>query len=165
MSSRRQKLLARVNWYLQSSSKHITELITGRKSYDKSGRYRQVSLYHRDGKGWSACFRNALIDVILTIIKKCLFYYLYIIFNTSMPTQQDNEYKNFIPLFFILGYFYLLPNMHTWYTASIQPFNNPLWTLAQHGCWPVGLVPIWLQGTCNNPDGVRWSTHLRNVLT
>ena len=45
MSSRRQKLLARVNWYLQSSLKHITELITGNKFYYRGGRYRQVSLY------------------------------------------------------------------------------------------------------------------------
>ena len=45
MSSRRQILLARVNWYLQSLLKHITELITGNKSYDRGGRYRQVSLY------------------------------------------------------------------------------------------------------------------------
>ena len=47
MSSRRQKLLARVNWCLQSSLKHITELITGDKSYYRDGRYRQVSLYFR----------------------------------------------------------------------------------------------------------------------
>ena len=45
MSSRRQKLLERVNWYLQSSLKHITELFTGNKSYYRGGRYRQVSLY------------------------------------------------------------------------------------------------------------------------
>ena len=45
MSPRRQKLLATVNWYLQSSLKHITELIIGRKSYNRSGRYRKVSLY------------------------------------------------------------------------------------------------------------------------
>ena len=44
-SSRRQKLLARVNGYLQSSLKRITELITGNKSYYRAGRYRQVSLY------------------------------------------------------------------------------------------------------------------------
>ena len=45
MSSRRQKLLARANWYLQFSLKHITELITGNKSYYRGGRYKQVSLY------------------------------------------------------------------------------------------------------------------------
>ena len=45
MSSRRQKLLARVNWYLQSSLKPIIELITGNKYYYRGGRYRQVSLY------------------------------------------------------------------------------------------------------------------------
>ena len=45
MSSRRQTLLARVNWYLQSSLKHITELITGNKPYYRGGRYKQVSLY------------------------------------------------------------------------------------------------------------------------
>ena len=46
MSSRKQKLLRRVNWYLRSSSKHITEWITGNISYYRGGRYRQVSLYH-----------------------------------------------------------------------------------------------------------------------
>ena len=46
MSSRRHKLLARVNWYNQSSLKHITELITDNKYYYRGGRYRQVSLYH-----------------------------------------------------------------------------------------------------------------------
>ena len=45
MSSRRQKLLARVNWYLQSSLNPIIELITGNKYYNRGGRYRQVSLY------------------------------------------------------------------------------------------------------------------------
>ena len=45
MSSTRQTLLARVNCCLQSSLKHITELITGNKSYYRGGRYRQVSLY------------------------------------------------------------------------------------------------------------------------
>ena len=44
MSSRRQTLLAWVNWYLWSSLKHITENITGNKTYYKGGRYRQVSL-------------------------------------------------------------------------------------------------------------------------
>ena len=39
-------ILARVNWYLQSSLKHITELITGNKSCKRGGRYRQVSLYN-----------------------------------------------------------------------------------------------------------------------
>ena len=38
-------MLARVNWYLQSSLKHITEQITGNKFYYRGGRYRQVSLY------------------------------------------------------------------------------------------------------------------------
>ena len=38
-------MLVRVNWYIQSSLKHITELITGNKSYYRGGRYRQVSLY------------------------------------------------------------------------------------------------------------------------
>ena len=45
MSSRRQELLSRVNWYPQSSIKHITELITDNKFYHRGGRYRQVSLY------------------------------------------------------------------------------------------------------------------------
>ena len=45
MSSRRQGLSARVNWYLQSSLKHITELITGNESLYRGGRFRQVPLY------------------------------------------------------------------------------------------------------------------------
>ena len=49
MSSRRQTLLARVNWYLNSSLKHITELITGNKFYFRVGCYRQVSLYFTNG--------------------------------------------------------------------------------------------------------------------
>ena len=44
MSSRGQKLLARVNWYFRSSLKHITEYITGNRFYYRGGRYRQVSL-------------------------------------------------------------------------------------------------------------------------
>ena len=51
MSSRRQTLLARVNWYLQYSLKHITEFITGDKSYYRGGRYRQVSLYKGHKRG------------------------------------------------------------------------------------------------------------------
>ena len=46
MSPRRQKLLAKVNWYLQLSLKHITEKITGNRFYHRGGRYRQVSLYY-----------------------------------------------------------------------------------------------------------------------
>ena len=38
-------MLARVHRYLQSSLKHIAELITGIESYYRGGRYRQVSLY------------------------------------------------------------------------------------------------------------------------
>ena len=46
MSSRRQKLLTRVIWYLQSSLKHIAEEITGNKFYKRGGRYRQVSFQY-----------------------------------------------------------------------------------------------------------------------
>ena len=45
MSSRRQRLLVRVNWYLQSSLKHITEEITYNRFYYRGGRYGRVSLY------------------------------------------------------------------------------------------------------------------------
>ena len=45
MSSRRQNSLTRANRYLQSSLKHITELITCNKFHYRGGRYRQVSLY------------------------------------------------------------------------------------------------------------------------
>ena len=52
MSSRRQKLWTRVNWYLQLSLKHITEYITGDKFYNGGGRYRQVSLYYTHFTEW-----------------------------------------------------------------------------------------------------------------
>ena len=45
ISSRRQKLLARVNSYLQSGLKHITDQITTNEFYYRGARYRQVSLY------------------------------------------------------------------------------------------------------------------------
>ena len=45
MSSRRQILLARVNWCLQSSFKRITVSIPCNRFYHRGGRYRQVSLY------------------------------------------------------------------------------------------------------------------------
>ena len=60
MSSRRQKLLARVNWYHQFSLKHITELITGNESYYRGGRYRQVSLYF-SCCGWAG-YQSAIIS-------------------------------------------------------------------------------------------------------
>ena len=39
-------MLARVKWMPLVFIKHITELITGNKSYYRGGRYRQVSLYN-----------------------------------------------------------------------------------------------------------------------
>ena len=53
MSSKRQKLLTRVNMYLQWPLKHITEEITGTKFYYRGGRYRQVSLYCLNQTAWS----------------------------------------------------------------------------------------------------------------
>ena len=60
MSSRRPKLLARVNWYLQSSLKQLTEYITGNRLYYRGGRYRQVSLYLN--QWWS----NPLIHICVS---------------------------------------------------------------------------------------------------
>ena len=55
------QLFARVNWYLQSSLKHITELIAGIKFYYRGGRYRQVSLYQQQNA--TACELCLLIGV------------------------------------------------------------------------------------------------------
>ena len=44
MSSRRQKFLTRVNWYLQSSLNTLLNKSQVNKFYYKGGRYRQVSL-------------------------------------------------------------------------------------------------------------------------
>ena len=38
-------IVTKVNWYLQSSLKHITEWITGNAIYFRGDRYRQVSLH------------------------------------------------------------------------------------------------------------------------
>ena len=54
--------------------------------------------------------------------------------------------------------------MYSWYSAYIWHINNPLLTLIQHGCWPVGLAPVWVQETGNNPDDVMLSTRFSNVL-
>ena len=40
MSSIREKLLARINWYRQYSLKYITDYITGNEFYYRGGRYR-----------------------------------------------------------------------------------------------------------------------------
>ena len=73
MSSRRQELLVRVNWYIQSSLKHITELITGNKSYDRGGHYRQVTLYHKDNG-------NVLYGYLLLLIS----------YDRSFPASRMN---------------------------------------------------------------------------
>ena len=42
----------------------------------------------------------ALINIMIIIINKCLFYYLYIVFKTSTQIEWGNEYKkNMTPLF------------------------------------------------------------------
>ena len=43
----------------------------------------------------------ALINIIIIIINKCLFYYPYIIFQTSTPIEWRNEYKNLDTVIFI----------------------------------------------------------------
>ena len=69
---------------------------------DRAQIWYQSICYYCDDVGWSACFRNALINVMIIIVNKCLFYYLYIVFNASTPIECGNEYKK------------------TW-----QQFNNP----------------------------------------
>ena len=69
MSSKRQKLLARINWYLQSSLKRITQLITGIKYYYRGNRFRQVSLYYNiDGL---AQMRGNFIANALDLARSC----------------------------------------------------------------------------------------------
>ena len=79
MSSRRQKLLARVNWFLQSSLKHTAEYITGKNFYQRAGRYRQVEQYILSFKhtaiwmswcqSWCHCRHHVGIDCIkLTVL-------------------------------------------------------------------------------------------------
>ena len=64
MSSSSQIWSARVNWYFQSSLKHITEKITGNRFYYRGGRYRQVSLYHQFRISFSHLSRNAYLPVL-----------------------------------------------------------------------------------------------------
>ena len=124
-------------------------------------RYQNIC-YYCDDVGWSACFRNALINVMIININKCLFYYyLYIVFNTSTPIEWGNEYKKTWHRYFDTKIFFIYAFMILCVYIAIQ---QPLLTLLKHGCWPVGLVPVWLRETCNNPDDVRLSTRFRNVL-
>ena len=74
MSYRRQKLLSRVNWYLQSSLKHFTEEITGNKCFYRGGRCRHP--YRLDWCGiwiesivWSFISTLNLLNYFLTLWK------------------------------------------------------------------------------------------------
>ena len=101
----------------------------------------------------------ALINIMIIIINKCLFYYLYIVFKTSTPIEWSNEYKKLDTVIF--KYIYLcIHDILRIYNILTTPVNSS----SAYGCWPVDLVPVWLQETCNNPDAVRWSTRFRNFL-
>ena len=91
-SSRRQVLVARVNWHLQSLFKHITEQITGNRFYYRGGRYRQVSLYgyrynvtlyigqqHPITIYRTVFFPLLCVVLVLSVIKCYCYYFLYII--------------------------------------------------------------------------------------
>ena len=104
----------------------------------------------------------ALINIMIIIINKCLFYYLYIVFKTSTPIEWGNEYKKHDTVILILRHFSF---MHSWYPAYIYNIlTTPVNSSSAYGCWPVGLAPVWFQETCKNPDDVRLSTRFRNFL-
>ena len=101
----------------------------------------------------------ALINIMIIIINKCLFYYLYIVFKTSTPIIMN--IKKLDTVIFILIYFSLcIHDILRICNILTTPVNSSL----AYGCWPVGLAPVWLQETCNNPDDVRWCTRFRNFL-
>ena len=69
--------------------------------------------------------------------------------------------KNLTPLFLYHDIFHLcIHDILRIYNILTTPVNSS----SAYGCWPVGLAPVWLQETCNNPDDVRWSTRFRNFL-
>ena len=90
----------------------------------------------------------ALINIMIIIINKYLFYYLYIVFKTSTPIEWGNEYKKVDTVIFILSYYHLcIHDILRIYNILTTPVNPS----SAYGCWPVGLAPVWLQETCNNP--------------
>ena len=95
MSSRGQKVLARVNWFLQSSSKHITELITGNKSYYRGGRYRPVPFYvlWLQGGGFRLLGIQAVAVISITIwvigISYILLKVIDVTIGLRVPLQQE----------------------------------------------------------------------------
>ena len=104
MSPRMQKLLARVNWYLQSSLKHITELITGNKSYHRGGRYRQVSLYPimagSQGLSGGAVVISTIIYTKRLILSKFTFIISTIIY-TKRPILSKFTFIKIMAMIFI----------------------------------------------------------------
>ena len=83
----------------------------------------------------------ALINIMIIIINKYLFYYLYIVFKTSTPIEWGNEYKKtwhryfYIKLFFHLCIHDIL-RIYNILTTPVNPSSA-------YGCWPVGLAPVY----------------------
>ena len=133
MSSRRQRLLARLNWYLQSSLKHITEYITGNKTYYRGGRYRQVSLYR-------VIIKHPAVDDVYVPIMKMMHIFTgqhFDIKQNYFCKQQHYPWQTIFPLdsfmsclHSLLGYFtgeqkyrrqiYRLYSCHMWVRLYIQ---------------------------------------------
>ena len=86
---------------------------------------------------------------MIIIINKYLFYYLYIVFKTSTPIEWGNEYKKkyLTPLFLYYIFHLCIHDILHIYNILTTPVNSS----SAYGCWPVGLAPVWLQETCNNP--------------
>ena len=64
----------------------------------------------------------ALINIMIIIINKCLFYYLYNVFKTSTPIEWGNEYKKLDTVIFILRYFHIL--IHTNRIEEMNIYQN-----------------------------------------
>ena len=53
----------------------------------------------------------ALINIMIIIINKCLFYFLYIVFKTSTPIEWGNDYKKTWNRYFDIKIFFIYESM------------------------------------------------------
>ena len=89
-------LLAIVNWYLQSSLKHITKYITGNKFHHRGGRYREVSLYlyllfcQWQTLMWSAKKHSPFLPVSAVISTFTYIYIFYFVYDRPWCDQRGS---------------------------------------------------------------------------
>ena len=100
MSSRSQNSLARVNWYLQSSLKHMTEWISDNSFYYRGGCYRQVSLYlcQTRVRIWHRTQRYVFVSWIkfrMTVVIELMYLIYYMISSLCLAGTHSMRWKQY----------------------------------------------------------------------